>query len=96
MPMSDRTNYARYLPLYWAKMKNPPNTHPEAHQKFLRGEFSGQRSSVRGFSQTAVDQTVEQTVNESAKTKDGIIDFSLKRVQYSDGSLLPTREHLLL
>ena len=55
----DRTNYARYLPLYWAEMKNLPNTHPEAHKKFLQGEFSIQRSSVRGFSQTAVDQTVE-------------------------------------
>ena len=39
-------------------MKSLPNTHPEAHQKFLQGEFSEQRSSMRGFSETAVDQTV--------------------------------------
>ena len=46
----DWTNYARYLPLYWAEMKDLPNTHPEAHQKFFQDEFSLQRSSVRGFS----------------------------------------------
>ena len=60
-------------------MKNLPNTHPEAHQKFLQGEFSIRRSSVRGFSQTAVDQTVEQTVNKSTKTKGGIIGLSLRK-----------------
>ena len=75
----DRTNYARHLPLYWAEMKNLPNTCPEVHQKFLQDEFSAQRSSVRGFSQTAVDQTVEQTVNKSTNTKGGIIGFSLKK-----------------
>ena len=67
----DRTNYARYLPQYWAAMK--------AHQKFLQGEFSVQISSVRGFSQTAVDQTVEQTVNKLTKTEGEIIGFSLKK-----------------
>ena len=92
----DRTNYARYLPLYWAEMKNLPNTHPEAHQKFLQGEFSVQRSSVRGFSQTAVDQTVEQTVNKSMKTKGGIIGFSLKKGAAQRWLILPTREHLFL
>ena len=60
-------------------MKNLPNTHPEAHKKFLQGEFSIQRSSVPGFSQTAVDQTVEQTVYKSTTTKGGIIGFCLKR-----------------
>ena len=75
----DRTNYAIHLPLYWAEMKNLPNTHPGAHQKFLQGELSVQRSSVRGFSQTAVDQTIEQTVNKSTKTKGGIIGFSWKK-----------------
>ena len=60
-------------------MKSLPNTHPEEHQKFLQGEVSVQRSSERGFSQTAVDQTVEQTVNKSTKTNGGIIGFSLKK-----------------
>ena len=77
-------------------MKNLPNTHPEAHQKCLQGEFSIQRSSVRVFSQTAVGQTVKQTVNKSTKTKGGIIGFSLKKGAVSDGSLLPTRCHLFL
>ena len=75
-------------------MKNLSNTYPEAHQKRSQDEFSLQRSSVRRFSQTAVDQTVEQTVNKSTKTKGEIIGFSLKSVQYSHGSLLPTREHV--
>ena len=45
----------------------------------MQGEFSIQRSSVRGFSRTAVDQTVEQTVYKSTKTKGGIIGFGLKK-----------------
>ena len=67
------------MPQYWAEMKNLPTSHLEAHQKFLQGKFSVQRSSVLGFSQTAVDQTVEQMVNKSTKTNGGIIGFSLKR-----------------
>ena len=47
-------------------------------RNFLQGKFSVQRSSVRGFSQSAVDQTVGQTVNKSKKTKGGIFGFSLK------------------
>ena len=71
--------YARYLPLYWAGMKNLQSTLPEADQKFFQGEFSVQSSSIRAFNQTAVDQNVKQTVNMSTKTKGGIIDFSLKK-----------------
>jgi hypothetical protein len=41
--------------------------------------FAIQRQSHHGFSAVACDQTIEQTVNRDAKTKGGLIGFSLNR-----------------
>ncbi len=75
----DNVNYARYLPVYWAQMTALPNTHPEAYRHFADGEFAVQRSKNGGFSQVAVDQTIEQTLNRTMKTKGGIVGYSLKK-----------------
>ena len=53
-------------------------SYPEAHTKMLQGEFAVQRS-CRGFTQTAVDQTLEHTLNKGTKSKGGIIGFSLNK-----------------
>ena len=74
----DRQNYARYLPVYWLHMINLPKTHPEAHEYLSNGGFCVQRSSNK-FSQSAVDQTIEQTLNRDTKTKGGIIGFSVNK-----------------
>lgn len=55
------------------------DTHPEAHQLLADGNFGVQRSTSHGFSQLPVDQTIEHTLNRSTKTKDGIIEFSLRK-----------------
>jgi len=43
------------------------------------GDFGEQRTSSHGFSQVSVDQTIEQTINRSTKTKGGIVGFSLNK-----------------
>ena len=43
------------------------------------GDFGVQRTIHHGFSQVPVDQTIEQTLNRSTKTKGGIVGFSLKK-----------------
>ena len=39
----DRTNYSRYLPVYWFDMNNLPTTHPFVHQELERGNFTVQK-----------------------------------------------------
>ena len=56
-----------------------PETHPEAHALLENGDFGVQRTTSHGFSQMPVDQTIEQTLNRSTKTKGGIVGFSLRK-----------------
>ena len=60
-------------------MKNLPNTHPEAHQKFLQGEFSVQRSSYEDLVKLLLIRLSNKQLIRSMKTKGGIIGFSLKK-----------------
>ena len=48
-----------------------------AHQQMVRGGFAVQRSVSSSFSQVAIDQVLEQSVNKDTKTAGGIIGFSL-------------------
>ena len=75
----DHTNHARYLPVYLAHMILLPETHPEAHALLENGDFGVQQTMSHGFSQMPVDQTIEQTLNRSTKTKGGIVGFSLRK-----------------
>ena len=75
----DHTNYARYPSYYWADMATLEERHPDAYRQLCEGNFVVQRSNSIGFSQTSVDQTIEQTFNRDTKTKGGIIGFSLKK-----------------
>ena len=72
----DRTNYSRYLSVYWCDMMSLEDAHPSTHEAFKAGDFVVQRSSS-AFSQVAVDQTIEQTINRDTKLKGGIVGFSL-------------------
>ena len=75
----DRVNYARYLPYYWIQMITLEGTHPQAYHELKNGVFVVQRQENSGFSQIAVDHTIEQSVNRDTTTKRGIIGFSLKK-----------------
>ena len=75
----NRTNYARYASYYWADMATLEERHPDAYRQLCEGKFAVQRSDSVGFSQTPVDQTIEQTFNRDTKTKGGIVGFSLKK-----------------
>ena len=56
-----------------------PETYPEAQMMLENGEFGVQRTTEHGFAQLPIDQTIEQTLNRSTKTKGGIVGFSLKK-----------------
>ena len=48
------------------------------HDNFMlsNGDFGVQRTTHHGFSQVPVDQTIEQTLNRSTKTKGGIVGLN--------------------
>ena len=76
-----RTNYAHYATYYWANMATLDEWHLDAYRQLFEANFAVQQSNSVGFSQTPVDQTIEETFNRDTKTKGEIIGFSLKKVQ---------------
>jgi len=78
---SDHLNYARYLPLYYYQLTMLLSTHPGAQELLSSKGFSVSRSNVPAC-RNALDLTIEQTINRSAKSKGGIIGFSRKPAAY--------------
>jgi len=74
----DRSNYARYLPVYILHILQLPTTHPAAHQQLVAGEFAVQRSKGNTYGHILHDQTIKVTINKDTKTQGGIIGISLK------------------
>ena len=72
-----KTNYLRWLPIYFADMCHLQEDAPEVHQDVLKGNHAISRSS-QPFSQIWTDMALEQSVNLDLKTKEGIIHISKK------------------
>ena len=75
----DRPNYSRHGTVHWLEMYVLKDTHPNIDSEFKKGNFVAQRHDHHGFSQTACDQVIEQTVNLDSKTKGGITMYTLKQ-----------------
>jgi hypothetical protein len=78
---SNHLNYAKYLPLYYTQLMNLDSTHPGASTLLRMNGFTAARSNVPGC-RNAMDLTIEQTINRSAKTAGGIIGFSRNKAAY--------------
>ena len=74
----DRPNYSRSGTVHWFEMSVLEDTHPEIDREFKKGNFVAQRHVHHGFSQTACDQVIEQTVNRDSKIKGGITMYTQK------------------
>ena len=75
----NRTNYSRYLSVYWFEMNNLATTNPFVHQELMKGDFAVQRQDVHGFSRVACDMTIEQTANRDSKTRGGMKGFTTSK-----------------
>ena len=53
-----------------------PDTHPSVAEHLATGDFVVQQQNQYSFSQTLMDQTIEQTMNRDSKTTGGQIGFS--------------------
>ena len=78
---ADHLNYARYLSQQCVQLKHMSVTHPGAVELLCDNGFSVSRSSVPSC-RNAIDVTIEQTINRSAKTAGGIIGFSQNASAY--------------
>jgi hypothetical protein len=72
---SDHLNYARYLPIYHMQLKNLAEANEDAKELLGKYGISVSRSKVPAC-RNAIDVTIEQTINRSAKTTGGIVGFS--------------------
>ena len=72
---ADHINYARYLTLQYHQLMTPHERHPHAVDLMRANGFSVARSNTPGAS-CAIDLTIEQTINRSAKTPGGVVGFS--------------------
>lgn len=73
--MMDHQNYAKYVTLYCLSLMIISASNPEAEFLLRNGGFSVNRSNFPNC-RTAVDLTIEKTINKHAKTRGGIIGFS--------------------
>ncbi|KAK3734695.1 hypothetical protein QZH41_002114 [Actinostola sp. cb2023] len=71
----DRPNYARWLPVYLADMKQLETKHPLVHQEFAQGGHAVSRSG-KPFAQVWTYMALEQSVNADSKSKGGIVGIS--------------------
>ena len=77
----DHPNYARYVPADYLLLLNLPKSHPGCEKLLQQNGFSVSRSDVQS-SRTAVDMTIEQTINRHAKSHGDIIGFHLQFSAY--------------
>lgn len=68
----DRTNYLRWGSMYFEDMLKLDTTAPEVYGQFLKGKFSVRRSA-RCFSAVGADLCLEQSINKSKKSTNGVI-----------------------
>ena len=77
LPLSfafDRTNYKRWLPLYFEDCLSLPSI----HENFLQGEFIVKLTKWKG-SAVPVDQALESKYNKQAKSSSGIIGITRRK-----------------
>ena len=75
----DKTNYSRYLPVYYNQMSHLEQNNPELFSHFKRGGFSVQLRRTNPFGKIPIDQTLEETVNKDTQTSGGTKGFSLNK-----------------
>ena len=76
--LAGRVNYARYTTAYIAEMRGLERSHLQMFQHMQNGGFVVKRSN-RVFNCVPTDQALEQSINKDAKSKGGVIGFTLRK-----------------
>ena len=75
--MAGRINYARHTPVYLSEMRGLENNVPEMFVHTQKGGFVVRRSD-KNFNSVPTDQALEQSINREAKSKGGVIGYTLR------------------
>ncbi|CAH3159136.1 unnamed protein product [Porites lobata] len=68
----DRQNYARWIPVYLADMKELPRKHP----KSIKSNHAISRSDNQPFAKVWTDMALEQSINADSKSKGGVVGIT--------------------
>ena len=74
----DRTNYKRWLPLYFENCLSLPKKYPSTHESFLQGEFVI-RLTQRNVSAILIDQALESKYDKQAKGTSAITGITRRK-----------------
>ena len=77
--LAGRNKYAKYTPIYVAEMKQLQQKQPDMYRHLENGGFVVRRSGRIRFNSVSTDQSVEQTINQEAKGKGGVVGFTLRK-----------------
>lgn len=83
----DRTNYARWLPVYVGDILQIKEDNPELFNAFMSGHFTIKNSDTP-FSSIPVDQALECSINRSAKNVAGIIGSTAQKLYVTTWNLV--------
>ena len=76
--MTGRINYTRYTPVYLAEMLALKETFPDMFAHLINGVFFVKRSE-KTFNCVPTDQALEQSINREAKSRGGVVKFTLRK-----------------
>ena len=74
----DRTNYKRWLPIYYGDCLPLRKRFTKMYQSFLNGDFVVRQVSRKG-SDVPMDQALGKAYNKPAKSSSGIIGFTRRK-----------------
>ena len=80
--LAGRNKYAKYTPIYVAEMKQLQQKQLEMCKYLENGGFVVRRSGKIKFNSVSTDQSLEQTINQGAKGRGGVVGFTLKKVHH--------------
>ena len=89
----DRTNYKRWLPLYFEDCLAIPEKFPLIHDNFLCGGFVAKLSKLKG-SAIPMDQALESQYNKQAKSFSGIIGITRTKEAVCEWDLIKHSDSL--
>ena len=77
--LAGRNKYAKYTPIYVAEVKHLQQKQPEMYKHLENGGFVVRRSGKIKFNSVLTDQSLEQTINQEAKGRGGVVGFTLRK-----------------
>ena len=77
--LAGRNKYAKYTPIYVAEVKQLQQKQPDMYRHLENGGFVVRRSGRIRFNSVSTDQSLEQTINQEAKGKGGVVGFTLRK-----------------